>query len=202
MTDEAVPAVIDVYQRHSAASASLRQLSLTAECGWLERFCSLIPIGGSILDIGCSSGIPIGRELLRRGFALFGVEATPAMAALFRQNLPGTPIFEMDMRALHLSRPFDGLLAWDSLFHLSPIDQRRMFARFSTHAESGAPLIFTSGDKEGEVIGELEGTPLYHGSLSPNEYRTLLEAANFEIVAHVSTDPLCGNRTIWLARKR
>jgi hypothetical protein len=77
-----------------------------------------------------------------------------------------------------------------------------MFARFEAHAAPGAALMFTSGNEEGTAIGELEGEPLYHGSLSPAEYRTLLDAAGFEVVAHVADDPTCGNRTIWLAQQR
>ena len=62
--------------------------------------------------------------------------------------------------------------------------------------------MFTSGTEEGEAIGELEGSPLYHGSLSPGEYRNLLDVAGFDVVAHVALDPTCGYRTIWLAQRR
>ena len=62
--------------------------------------------------------------------------------------------------------------------------------------------MFTSGTEEGPAIGELEGDLLYHGSLSIAEYRTLLDATGFEVVAHAVADPSCGHRTIWLARQR
>ena len=122
--------------------------------------------------------------------------------ALFRRNLPGVEVLAADMRALALGRRFAGLLAWDSLFHLSPEDQRSMFARFEAHAAPGAALMFTSGDVEGEAIGELEGEPLYHGSLNASEYAALLTTHGFDVVAHVSQDPSCGYRTVWLARQR
>jgi len=77
-----------------------------------------------------------------------------------------------------------------------------MFSRFQAHAAPGSALMFTSGHAEGSAIGELEGDPLYHGSLDPDEYRALLDAAGFEVVAHVSKDPTCGHRTIWLAQQR
>jgi hypothetical protein len=108
----------------------------------------------------------------------------------------------MDMRRLALDRRFAGLLAWDSLFHLSPDDQRPIFARLQAHAAPGAALMFTSGNEEGCSIGRLEGDPLYHGSLDADEYRALLDAAGFDVVAHAATDPSCGHRTIWLARQR
>ena len=123
--------------------------------------------------------MPIAGELIRRGFDVTGVDITPTMLSLFNKNLPGVETHLQDMRELAISRRFSGLLAWDSFFHLSPHDQRGMFSRFQEHAAPGAPLMFTSGYSEGEAIGELEGDPLYHGSLGPEEYRSLLDAAGF-----------------------
>lgn len=193
--------VLDVYQRHGVAWARLRGDRLV-EGSWLDRFCNLLPSGAAVLDIGCGSGLPIACDLIRRGFHVTGVDGSPKMLALFRRNLPGIPAHLADMRELALGKRFAGVLAWDSFFHLSPDDQRVMFSRFQAHAAADAALMFTSGNAEGSVVGELEGDPLYHGSLDPHEYRTLLDAANFEVVAHVVEDPTCGRRTIWLARQR
>lgn len=201
MTGNTEASAIDVYQRHGAAWARLRSDTLV-EGAWLDCFCNLLPSGAEVLDIGCGSGLPIARELIRRGFDVTGVDGSETMLALFRRNLPGTPARLVDMRQLALDRRFAGLLAWDSFFHLSPGDQRAMFSRFQDHALPGAALMFTSGTAEGCAIGELEGAPLYHGSLDPDEYRTLLDAAGFEVVAHVVEDPACGHRTIWLAVQR
>jgi hypothetical protein len=41
----------------------------------------------------------------------------------------------------------------------------------------------------------------YHGSLDPEEYRSLLAAAGFAVIAHTSKDPACGHRTVWLAQQ-
>lgn len=201
MTDCAHPTVLDVYQRHGASWAALRSEELVEDT-WLDRFCVLLPVGGAVLDIGCGSGVPIGRDLIRRGYDLTGIDGTPTMLALFHRNLPGTPAHLMDMRELALDRQFAGLLAWDSFFHLSPADQRPMFARFAAHAAPGAALMFTSGNEEGSAIGELEGEPLYHGSLDADAYRGLLHAEGFDVLAHVVADPGCGHRTVWLAQKR
>lgn len=130
-----------------------------------------------------------------------GIDGTPAMLALFQHNLPGVEMHLADMRKLALGRRFSGLLAWDSFFHLSPSDQRGMFARFQAHAAPGAALMFTSGTSEGEAIGELEGDPLYHGSLDPEEYRSLLNGAGFAVIEHVVEDASCGDHTVWLAQQ-
>ena len=197
----AVPPIVDVYQRHGAAWADLRGTTLV-EAVWLDQFSAFLPAGGAVLDLGCGAGVPLARELVRRGYAVTGLDVTPTMLALFRRNLPGVEVLAADMRKLALGRRFAGLLAWDSFFHLSPEDQRSMFARFQAHAAPGAALMFTSGDVEGDAIGELEGDPLYHGSLNESEYRALLETHGFDVTAHVARDPTCGYRTVWLARQR
>ncbi|KGB54831.1 dTDP-3-amino-3,4,6-trideoxy-alpha-D-glucopyranose [Sphingopyxis sp. LC81] len=201
MTDGTKASVLDVYQRHGTTWAKLRGGKLS-ERSWLDRFCNHLLPGAAVLDIGCGSGVPIARELIRRGFDVTGVDATQTMLALFRNNLPGITAHLMDMRQLALGRRFAGLLAWDSFFHLSPDDQRSMFGRFQAHAEPGTVLMFTSGNVEGIAVGELEGDSLYHSSLGPDEYRALLDAAGFEVITHVMNDPSCGQRTIWLTRQR
>jgi hypothetical protein len=76
-----------------------------------------------------------------------------------------------------------------------------MFPVFAAHASAGAMLMFTSGPRFGESIGTFEGEPLYHGSLDPDEYRSLLAANGFAVVAHLAEDKSCGYHTIWLAQK-
>lgn len=192
--------VINVYQRHGVAWAALRGQEL-AENTWLERFSSLLPDGAAVLDIGCGSGLPLARELDRKGFNVTGLDGARTMVELFKRNLPATPVHLMDMRQLDLSQRFAGLLAWDSFFHLSPEDQRPMFRRFRAHATLGCALMFTSGTVEGSAIGELEGDSLYHGSLSTDEYHGLLHAEGFEVLEYVESDPACGYRTVWLAQR-
>jgi hypothetical protein len=104
------------------------------------------------------------------------------------------------MRTLSLPQLFDGMLAWDSFFHLGPDDQRRMFPIFKQHAAPRAALMFTSGPAHGEAIGSYQGEPLYHASLDAAEYRALLKANGFEVVAQMTEDPECGNHTVWLAQ--
>lgn len=190
--------IIELYDRHAAAWDADRGRSLV-ERRWLDLFLGRVPHGGTVLDVGCGSGEPIAAYLAARGFAVTGVDASPALVALCRARLPGSEWIVGDMRALALRRRFHGVLAWDSFFHLARDDQRAMFRRFAAHALPGAPLMFTSGASEGESIGEYRGEPLYHASLGAAEYRRLLAANGFEVLAHQVNDPECGGHTVWLA---
>src|SRR5215212_2887024 len=105
------------------------------------------------------------------------------------------------MRSLRLGARFEGILAWDSFFHLRPDDQRAMFRIFRDHAAPGAALLFISGPRAGVAMGEWQGEPLYHASLDPDDTRALLAAHGFEVVSYVPEDPACGAHTVWLGRQ-
>ena len=192
--------IIDLYERHAHDYVADRGRAVRIEDGWLTRFANLLAPGSTVLDIGCGSGEPIARHLIDKGFAVTGVDASPTLISLCRERFPDRNWHVADMRHLALGTTFGGLLAWDSFFHLTPADQREMFAVFKRHAAKGAALMFTSGGSLGESIGSYHGDPLYHGSLSPEEYETLLKSAGFRVVAHVTEDPDCGGHTIWLAQ--
>ena len=78
-----------------------------------------------------------------------------------------------------------------------------MFGVFARHLAPSAVLIFNSGPDYGEGVGEYRGDPLYHASLSPDEYAALLSGIDFEVIAHVVEDwKNGGGRTVWLSRGR
>lgn len=201
MAADAADRIVDLYHRHARAWAQDRGTALI-EGAWLDRFGGLVAPGGAILDIGCGAGEPLARYLVERGHPVTGLDSSSEMIALCRARFPDQDWCVGDMRALALGRTFDGLLAWDSFFHLRHEDQRRMFPLFRTHATPGAALMFTSGPAHGVSVGDYRGEPLYHASLDAAEYRALLDGNGFEVVAHAVADPDCGGHTVWLARSR
>ena len=195
--------IIGLYERraHDWAGDRARQ-TVFIEKAWLDRFVALVAPGGTVLDLGCGPGKPMATYLVANGLDVCGVDSSPSMIAMARENLPGREFIVADMRTLDLGRRFSGVLAWDSFFHLTPAEQRRMFAVFREHAGTCAALMYTSGPRHGEAIGQLRGEPLYHASLAPEEYRELLAAHGFTLVAERMEDPDCGGHSVWLARRK
>ncbi len=194
--------IADLYQRHAATWDRLRSPGILFEKDWLDRFMALLQPGSAILDLGCGGGLPIAGYLIERGYAVTGVDSSRPLIEMCRSRFPDREWMVGDMRTLSLGRTFDGILAWDSFFHLTPEDQTAMFPVLARHAAAGGVLMFTSGPQHGSVLGEFEGEPLYHGSLDPAEYTALLEESGFGAVKHVVDDPSCGEHTIWLAQRR
>jgi len=200
MADPSARCVVDLYERRAAEWEADRRLTDFAERAWLDRWIDLIPAGGRVLDIGCGFAWPIADYLISRGFHVTGIDASPAMIARCRETFPHQQWHVADMRELDLSTAFDGILAWDSFFHLTGDDQQSMFPIFRKHAAPGCPLMFTSGPDGGEAIGQLSGEKLYHASLSPDHYRRLLDDNGFVVHTHRAEDPACGGHTVWLAQ--
>ncbi|MHC0052788.1 class I SAM-dependent methyltransferase [Actibacterium sp. D379-3] len=190
--------ILATYSRVAAGFARNRDKSLF-ERRWLDRMLSHA-VGRRVLDLGCGPGKPIATYLTERRAQVTGVDGAPEMVALFRANLPEADVIEADMRGLSLNRKFDAILAWNSFFHLAAEDQRAMFPVFAAHAAPRAVLMFTSGQAEGEAIGEVEGESVYHASLSPDEYRDLLAQNGFAVIDFVPEDPDCRGHSVWLAR--
>ena len=200
MASDEATGIIDLYQRKALDWIESRARTGLFEKAWLDRFRALLPPTGPILDIGCGSAEPMAAYLIGLGHPVVGVDSSPAMIDVCRRHFPRQEWIVADMRKLALQRQFSGILAWDSYFHLRHDDQRQMFPIFRQHAAPNAALMLTSGAAHGEAIGRFGGEPLYHASLDPAEYRSLLDRYGFRVVAHVVEDPDCGGHTIWLAQ--
>ena len=194
--------ILPTYDR-VAADFTKQRARVLFEKPMLDRMLGVTPRNASprrLLDLGCGPGVPLAQYLSERGLAITGVDGASAMVELFRQNLPQAQSHHADMRGLDLGTRFDAILAWDSFFHLSPDDQRGMFAVFARHAAPNAALMFTSGPAAGESWGHAAGAPVYHASLDPDEYRGLLAQSDFKVIEYRPEDPECDYHTIWLAR--
>ncbi|QDY69385.1 class I SAM-dependent DNA methyltransferase [Qingshengfaniella alkalisoli] len=201
MPSTAADIVIDVYQQHAASWAELRGNDLV-ERSWLDAFLGAMPQDGrEVPDIGCGTSRPIAGYLIANGCHVSGVDGAHALIDMARENFPDHLWITADMRDLPPLGRFHGLVAWHSFCHLTPQDQRLMFATFGRLTHPGATLLFTSGTTHGEAIGTFEGQPLYHGSLDSAEYCDLMQTTGFEVIRHIENDPTCGGATIWLARR-
>ena len=196
--------IIQIYKKHGRAWAELRG-DFLYEKAWLDRFLSIIPKHSNILDLGCGSGTPIARYLIENGCSIVGVDTSNTMLEMAKHNFPEHSWIQADMREVELEfkldQKFQGILAWDSFFHLTQKDQRKMFEQFSKFAEHGTALMFTSGPEHGEVAGDLFGDALYHASLSADEYCELLNQYGFEVVKMIAEDIECAGHTVWLVRQ-
>lgn len=141
-----------LYEAHARAFDRDRGRSLM-ERGYLTDVVNRLRPKAQVLDLGCGPGEPIARFFIERGFELTGVDAAPEMLVMCRERFPHAIWVEADMRGLVLPVQFDAVVAWDSFFHLARDEQRAMFPTFAKHVARNGLLLFTSGPRDGEVLG-------------------------------------------------
>lgn len=171
------------------------------EIEYLKFILKHIPQQGSILDLGCGTGEPIAQFFIQHGFFITGVDGSPKMIDLCKKRFPEMKWIVGDMTSINLHQKFDAVIAWDSFFHLSQDDQKKMFRIFNDHLHEAGILLFTSGPEKGEVFGNMNGREFYHASLDIDEYINLLKENGFSILLNKIEDPSCGLHTVWIVRK-
>ncbi|MCT4683447.1 MAG: class I SAM-dependent methyltransferase [Roseicyclus sp.] len=193
--------ILPAYEREAARWARDRNRDLWEAPALAATVAGRSP-GLAVLDLGCGAGQPIAEWYVARGDRVTGVDGAAAMLAEFAARLPRAEAIHADMRGLRLGRRFDVILAFNSLFHLSPGDQRAMFPVLAAHAAPGARLLFTSGPATGEAIGRVGDSPVYHASLAPEDYRGLLTETGFSPLWFRPEDPEFRGHSVWLAERR
>jgi predicted TPR repeat methyltransferase len=192
--------IIAHYERHALAWDADRRAAAWSDKPHIARFLALLQPGDTVLDLGCGGGVPVASHMTAQGFSVTGVDSSPTLVGLCRSRMPAQDWIVADMRSLTCHRRFDGVLAWDSFFHLGHDDQRRMFPVFAACVARGGILMFNAGPAHGEAIGSYRGDPLYHASLDPSEYLALLSDNGFELIENSIGNPARGERIVWIAR--
>ncbi len=189
------------YERNSGKFDSERRKSFT-ERAWLDRFIQPLPKGGRVLDLGCGAGEPVTRHLIDRGLMVSGVDISAKMVGLCRTRFPRHRWINADMRRVAMDGFYDGVLAWDSLFHLRGDEQAAVIERIGAWLSPDGRALFNTSPAKSLSMGKNYDQSLYHQSLDPHEYREAFVRAELIEIDYRADDPACGGRDIWYVRKR
>jgi SAM-dependent methyltransferase len=104
-----------------------------------------LPEGGAILDLGCGPGGPRSEVLIIKGFAIYGVEASPTLADAFRRRFPCAEVVcERVEESRFFDRAFEAALAWGLMFLLPAESQRKVIHRVARTLKPGGRYLFTA----------------------------------------------------------
>lgn len=170
-----------------AAGASLSDL--------YERFLSLIPEGGSIIDVGCGSGRDL-KVFARMGYKASGIDPSPAMVAL-AAAYSGCPTWIAPAEELNAQGVFDGAWACASLLHLPRSLLNKALVQIEQSLVPGGTLFVSMlpGDEEGP---RADGR--YFAKYSPDDLKTRISSAGFTVLdLWFTADALVERRPVeWL----
>lgn len=189
-----------VYERQASAYDEQRSRVLF-EARWLARFTASLKPGDHVLDLGCGAGDPIARWFKAEGFTVTGVDFSEAMLAIARERWPDGDWRQADMRSFELDQLFDGIIAWNSFFHLTADEQKDCISRMARHLRPGGMLMLTVGPKAGVEHGTVGTESVYHASLSPAGYAVCLEENGLRMTGFLAKDPETESHSVLMARK-
>lgn len=145
-------------------------------------FADKIHLNGKILDIGCGTGLPIAKYFSDRNFSIIGIDISDKMLQTAKSNnIKNTQFFLKDFFDFKSSETFDGIIAWDSLFHFPKQQQKEIYGKVYNLLAPGGYFLFTHGKEEDEHIGEMFGEQFYYSCLSKDFVLDLMNETGFEI---------------------
>lgn len=147
------------------------------EYAWLEKFISLTPEGGRLMDYGCGGGWAAAR-MLEAGRR---VEAFDGSAALAEEasKLTGLNVKVMRFEAFAAVERFDGLWASFCLLHAPRRAMAENLARIALGLRPGGLLYLGLKAGSGE---RRDGFGRFYSYFEPEEIGALLTQAGFEDV--------------------
>lgn len=147
----------------------------------VTQWAKALPVGGSVIDLGCGSGIPLTKILEDQGLIVYGIDASMKMVEQFSKNLPEAKVACEDVcRSAFFNRKFDGVLAWGLLFLLKKNEQKQLIKAIAAIMRPGGQFLFTA---QKEKIRWKDQLTLQESvSLGEEEYLKNLKELGFENV--------------------
>lgn len=168
---------------------------------YVDRFLELIERGAHVLDLGCGSGTPIARYFLNRGYRVTGVDSSSEMLRLARSKCPEAEFIAGDMTSTELFDRYDGIVAWDSIFHIPKAQHGELFQTMYKWLRPGAAILLSLGGSEDEFTATMFDVEFFYSGDSPDVSVALLREAGFDILLSEVDDPSSRGHVAILCRK-
>lgn len=153
-----------------------------AAAAWLD---GELPPGSRVLDVGCGTGLPTARQLADAGHKVVGIDLSPSMLKLCRDNVPESECRKLDIADLETSDlgPFDGVAAFFSLLMLPRTEIPFALRTLHRQLRGDGPLVLgmVEADVNDYAIPFLGNAIRVSGYLR-DELRAVVQDAGFDVV--------------------
>ena len=154
-----------------------------------QRYVSLLveqlPVGATILELGCATGVPTTRELVRY-FAVTGVDISARNIALARQRVPEARFERADITRLTLPpASVDAVIAFYTITHVPREEHAPLLRNIATWLRPGGLFVASMGasDDPGTVEDDWLGAPMYFSAFDAESNRLLVREAGLELLS-------------------
>jgi SAM-dependent methyltransferase len=157
----------------------------TKYAAWLSELADRVPAGGSVLDLGCGSGLPVARDLAAAGCRVTGVDISEVQIRRARALVPAAAFLQADISAVDFDfESFDAVVSFFALIHLPLEDQPPLLRRIAGWLRPGGLFVATTGYwawtgyEENWLDG---GAPMWWSHADVATYRSWIDQAGLLI---------------------
>jgi predicted TPR repeat methyltransferase len=151
---------------------------------FLNSFIAALPKHGKVLDLGCGTGIPIGKKLYSTGLIMTGVDVSDEMVKAYGKNLPGSSVIRMPMTQINWKEKFDGIISSYSMLCLPPADFAITSGKIARALKKGGWFLLSlnEGNSSQGGIEIVQGQQMFSTGMSEDEIKNQFEPKGMEIV--------------------
>jgi len=157
----------------------------TKYSAWLSELGQRIPAGGTVLDLGCGSGLPVARDLTAAGCKVTGVDISEVQIRRARELVPAAAYLHADISSVDFdSESFDAVVSFFALIHLPLEDQLPLLRRIAGWLRPGGLFVATTGYSAWTGYEEnwLDGgAPMWWSQADVATYRSWIDQAGLSI---------------------
>lgn len=153
-----------------------------------ELFCSKIPKNAKVLDLGCGTGLPAAKELVRRGFKVTGVDLSDTMVKLATNNVPEAEFIRCSMTEINFVDEFEGIMSNYSMLCLDIENFRKTAGKIADALKKNGWFLLRLNELISEDWDEKENytiimdQKMYSRPYSENEIREIFGSFGLVIV--------------------
>ncbi len=150
----------------------------------LEKFIELAIPGGTVLDLGCGSGVPVDRFLVDKGFKVTGLDISEEQIKLAKKYVPEAVYVVKNMSDLTEGEySVDAVVSFYAIFHVPRVTQQDLFKKIYSYLKVGGPLLVTMATTDWEGVDEnFYGEKMYESHFGPIKNSQMVKEASFEIM--------------------